>query len=52
LIGKTRIIQAAQSSGRTFYRLRAEGFTDEADQRRFCSALVAEQAACIPVTVR
>lgn len=52
LVGKTRIVQAAQSSGRTFYRLRAVGFADEADSRRFCSALVAERAACIPVAVR
>jgi len=52
LIGKTRIVQAAQSSGRTFYRLRADGFADESESRRFCSALVAEKAACIPVTVR
>tara|TARA_R110002110_G_scaffold40880_23_gene130537 strand:- start:4544 stop:5467 length:924 start_codon:yes stop_codon:yes gene_type:complete len=52
LAGKTRIVQAAQSSGRTFYRLRADGFADEAESRRFCSALVAEKAACIPVTVR
>ena len=52
MIGKTRIVQAAQSGGRTFFRLRANGFADEADQRRFCSALLSEQAACIPVTVR
>lgn len=50
--GKTRIVQAAKSGGRTFYRLRAMGFADEADSRRFCSALVAERAACIPVAVR
>jgi hypothetical protein len=49
---KTRIVQAAQSGGRMFYRLRAMGFSDEADSRRFCSALVAERAACIPVAVR
>jgi hypothetical protein len=52
LANKTRIVQAAQSGGRTFYRLRAMGFDDEADSRRFCSALVAERAACIPVAVR
>jgi hypothetical protein len=52
LAGKTRVVQSAQSAGRTFYRLRALGFSDEADQRRFCSALVAERAACIPVAVR
>ncbi len=50
--GKTRIVQTAQSGGRTFYRLRAEGFANDAESRRFCSALVSEQAACIPVTVR
>lgn len=52
LIGKTRIVQAAKSGGRTFYRLRAMGFADESESRRFCSALVAERAACIPVAVR
>jgi hypothetical protein len=52
LDGKTRIVQAAKSGGRTFYRLRAMGFDNEADSRRFCSALVAERAACIPVAVR
>lgn len=52
LNGKTRIVQSAKSGGRTFYRLRAMGFADEADSRRFCSALVAERAACIPVAVR
>lgn len=52
MVGKTRIVQAAKSGGRTFYRLRALGFADEADSRRFCSALVAERAACIPVAVR
>ena len=52
LVGKTRIVQSAQSAGRTFYRLRALGFADEADSRRFCTALVAERAACIPVAVR
>ncbi len=50
--GKAMVIQAAESGGRTFYRLRAHGFEDEADARRFCSALVAEQANCIPVAHR
>lgn len=50
--GKKRVIQQASSGGRTFYRLRAMGFDDLADARRFCSALVAEKADCIPVTVR
>lgn len=49
---KKRVIQKAESGGRTFYRLRAHGFADINDARRFCSALVAEKAECIPVTTR
>lgn len=49
---KDRIVQTAESGGRTFYRLRAHGFTDLSEARRFCSALVAEGADCIPVVVR
>lgn len=52
LTDKSRVIQRAESGGRTFYRLRAMGFDDLADARRFCSALVAEQAECIPVVTR
>ena len=52
LEGKQRVIQKASSGGRTFYRLRAIGFDDLSDARRFCSALVSENADCIPVTVR
>ncbi len=52
LVGKERVVQAAQSGGRTFYRLRAHGFDNEDDARRFCSALLAENAACIPVAIR
>ncbi|MEO0402533.1 MAG: SPOR domain-containing protein, partial [Pseudomonadota bacterium] len=52
LKGKDRIVQKAQSGGRTFYRLRAHGFADLSDARRFCSALVAEGADCIPVVTR
>ncbi|GAB5437085.1 SPOR domain-containing protein [Falsiruegeria mediterranea] len=50
--GKKRVIQKASSGGRTFYRLRAMGFDDLSDARRFCSALVADRADCIPVTTR
>jgi len=50
--GKGRVIQAAESGGKTFYRLRVHGFRDEADARRFCSVLVAENATCIPVLIR
>ncbi|WP_422395579.1 SPOR domain-containing protein [Roseovarius phycicola] len=49
---KQQVIQRAQSGGRTFYRLRAMGFADLNDARRFCSALVAENAECIPVVTR
>ena len=52
MTGKGRVIQSATSGGRTFYRLRAEGFADEADARRFCSALTSENTDCIPVTLR
>lgn len=52
LEGKQRVIQRAESGGRTFYRLRAMGFADLGDARRFCSALVAERAECIPVVTR
>lgn len=52
MAGKSMVVQAAESSGRTFYRLRAHGFDDEADARRFCSAFIAENAACIPVAQR
>lgn len=50
--GKRRVVQRAVSGGKTFYRLRAMGFEDLSDARRFCSALVARQADCIPVVVR
>ncbi|MGC3936737.1 SPOR domain-containing protein [Roseobacter sp. EG26] len=46
---KSRVVQKAQSGGRTFYRLRAMGFVDLSDARRFCSAFKAEGVDCIPV---
>jgi hypothetical protein len=52
LDGKRRVVQRAESGGRVFYRLRAVGFEDLADARRFCSALQAERAECIPVVTR
>lgn len=52
LDGKDRVIEKAQSGGKTFYRLRAMGFEDLSDARRFCAALMAGQAACIPVVTR
>lgn len=50
--GKDRVVQRAQSGGRTFYRLRAMGFEDLSDARRFCSALAAQNTDCIPVVTR
>ncbi len=50
--GKQRVVQSAKSGGKTFYRLRAAGFSDIADARRFCAALTAERADCIPVVAR
>lgn len=52
IASKSRVVQDAQSGGRNFVRLRAMGFADEADARRFCSALLSENAACIPVAQR
>ncbi|MFN6924275.1 MAG: SPOR domain-containing protein [Tabrizicola sp.] len=52
MAGKGLVLQPAESGGRTFYRLRAHGFEDEADARRFCSAFVAQNATCIPVPQR
>ncbi|MDR7125188.1 SPOR domain-containing protein [Pseudotabrizicola sp. 4114] len=52
MTGKSLVVQSAQSGGRTFYRLRAHGFEGEDDARRFCAALLAENAACIPVVHR
>lgn len=50
--GRARVIQQASSGGSSFYRLRAHGFEDLAASRRFCAALMAQNAPCIPVTVR
>jgi hypothetical protein len=49
LSGRSRTVEQAVTNGRTFYRLRAGGFADLADARRFCVALVTNGAACIPV---
>lgn len=49
MAGKERVIQEAETGGRTFWRLRAMGFEDLADARRFCSVLVSDGANCIPV---
>ncbi|RYH12423.1 SPOR domain-containing protein [Tropicimonas sp. IMCC6043] len=50
--GKTQVIVEAEAGGRTFWRLRAMGFADLSEARRFCAALVAERADCIPVIAK
>lgn len=52
LEGRSKVVEQAVSGGRTFYRLRAAGFADLADARRFCAALKSGQADCIPVRAR
>lgn len=47
-----RVIEAAHSGGSVFYRLRAHGFTDEAESRRFCALLIDQNTDCIPVLLR
>lgn len=49
---KTRVIQRAESGGRVFYRLRAMGFEDIDDARRFCAAFKSRNVDCVPVLVR
>lgn len=49
---KDRVIEEATSGGRVFYRLRAHGFEDLSESRRFCAALAAAGADCIPVVSR
>ena len=52
LDGKGRVVQEASAGGTTFYRLRASGFEDLSDARRFCAVLIADSANCIPVIRR
>ncbi len=52
LNGKDQLIQQAERNGKAFYRLRAQGFADLSEARRFCAALEAGNADCIPVVVR
>ncbi len=52
LEGKGRVIEEAASGGVSFWRLRAAGFADLAEARRFCAAFIAERTDCIPVVVR
>ncbi|MEO0711902.1 MAG: SPOR domain-containing protein [Pseudomonadota bacterium] len=50
---RARVVQQTNAGGATFIRLRAHGFDDLMDTRRFCTALLAEgHNRCIPVAVR
>lgn len=50
--GKALVVQAAESGGRTFFRLRAHGFADETEARGFCTTMLEQNASCIPVEQR
>jgi hypothetical protein len=52
LKGKDRVIQKANRGGREFYRLRAHGFADLSDARRFCAAFMARNVDCIPLVTK
>lgn len=45
----TPMIEAAQSGGRNFYRLRAEGYASLDEAREFCKGLPSNVTDCIPV---
>ncbi len=49
--GKQRVIQAAESGGRTFFRLRVAGFASRDEARRFCAALKSG-GQCVPAEIR
>lgn len=48
--GKAQVIQKVETNGRNFWRLRAAGFENRDEARRFCAALIAEGIDCIPAT--
>lgn len=52
LVNKQRVIERTERGDKVFYRLRVHGFEDLASARRFCAALEAEKADCIPVLAR
>jgi hypothetical protein len=52
LDGRGRVVEPATAGGRVFYRLRAHGFRDEPEARRFCSVFVTEDLECTPVLIR
>jgi hypothetical protein len=52
MAGKARVIEAAEISGQSFYRLRVQGFDSEDAARRFCAAVETSEMRCVPVTQR
>lgn len=52
LQGRGRIVEVATAGGSNFYRLRAHGFADEPEARRFCTVFLAERIGCLPVLAR
>ncbi len=50
--GKSRVVMQATQGGRSFWRLRASGFENISDARRFCAVLATARAPCIPVVTR
>jgi hypothetical protein len=49
---KTHVVQKTKKAGKTFYRLRVQGFADKSAANGFCTALKARGTDCISVTVR
>ena len=52
LEGKSSVVSRTETGGKTFWRLRAVGFEDLADARRFCAVVVSAGENCIPVVQR
>ncbi|MFN0114404.1 MAG: SPOR domain-containing protein [Paracoccaceae bacterium] len=52
MVGKRRVIEPAGGTGGTFFRLRAEGFADVAEARRFCAVVKGRVSTCVPALVR
>ncbi|MBY0395049.1 MAG: SPOR domain-containing protein [Thermoleophilia bacterium] len=50
--GKRRVIEPAGTERARFYRLRAEGFADISDARRFCSVFKERFPTCVPAVAR
>lgn len=48
----TPVVVAAQSSGRNFYRLRAEGYASLDEAREFCKGIPKSVSDCIPVVIK